>query len=151
MSLAGKVALIAIISFLTGFGAALGYFGKSGNVAEDYAVRVDTLVQERIRLDTVYRRDTVRLWRAVMRYDTSRVTDTVVRGDTVFVARAVADEAVQACLATVSTCEAEKANLRETLRIADSTILNMPPTQDTKKVALIAFVVGVLASLFAMK
>ena len=75
----------------------------------------DTIVAERIRLDTVYRTDTVRLWRAKTVYDTARIRDTVVRNDTVFIPRTVADAAVEACTAALATCE-------QRVAIADSQV-----------------------------
>jgi hypothetical protein len=133
--------------------ALIGYFlGISQpDPRPEYLVRVDTLVQERVRLDTVYRRDTVRLWRAITQYDTARVTDTVMRGDTVYVSRDVADEAVNACKATVQTCEQEKKVLTELFRIADSTVKATPPPVDVKKVALISSIVSIVLTIFAMK
>lgn len=63
------------------------------------------LVIEKLRLDTVYVRDTVRMRVAVTRYDTARIRDTVVRDSIVYVNRAAADDAVRACSAVVLTCE----------------------------------------------
>ena len=67
--------------------------------------RVDSLAVVQARVDTVYRADTVRLWRTLTHYDSVRTTDTLTRNDTVFVHRAVADDAVAACRVTVRTCE----------------------------------------------
>ena len=65
----------------------------------------DSLKHVQAKVEIRYVTDTVRLWRTLARYDTARVTDTLTRNDTVFVPRAVADEAVAACTATVLTCE----------------------------------------------
>lgn len=71
---------------------------------------LDSLAHVARARDTVYVRDTVRLWRTVTAYDTARVTDTLTRNDTVFVPRAVADAAITACVATVLTCEGRVAD-----------------------------------------
>jgi hypothetical protein len=62
-------------------------------------------------LDTVYRRDTVRLWRRVAAWDTLWDTltrhDTVLLRDTAWVRQALqaANGTIRACRATVLTCE----------------------------------------------
>ncbi|NDF95722.1 MAG: hypothetical protein EB107_07800 [Proteobacteria bacterium] len=81
-------------------------------------------IRDSIRvLDTVYRRDTVRLWRQVAQwdtlYDTTRLTERIT--DTVWVRKALgsADSTIRACIATVLTCEqrvaleAKRADLAE--------------------------------------
>ena len=80
---------------------------------------VDSLEGVARARDTVYVRDTVRLWRSVTAYDTARITDTLTRNDTVFVPRAVADAALAACLATVLTCEQRVADRDDQLRAAE--------------------------------
>lgn len=87
------------------------------SVAQDRRVGVLTAERDRARAesdslrravrtaDRTYTRDTVRLWRRVAVYDSVRLTDTLVRNDTVFVPRTVADNAVNACKATVLSCE----------------------------------------------
>jgi hypothetical protein len=82
------------------------------------------VIRDSIRvLDTVYRRDTVRLWRQVAQwdtlYDTTRLTERIT--DTVWVKKALgsADSTIRACIATVLTCEqrvaleAKRADLAE--------------------------------------
>jgi len=82
------------------------------------------VIRDSIRLlDTVYRRDTVRLWRLKTEwdtlYDTARLTERIT--DTVWVKRALgaADSTIRACIATVLTCEqrvaleAKRADLAE--------------------------------------
>jgi len=65
-------------------------------------------VQTVARVDTVYRRDTVRYVGWQTRYDTARTTDTLTRlvHDTavVYVRRDVADSTVHACRAVLSSC-----------------------------------------------
>ena len=63
-----------------------------------------------------YRRDTIRLTKAVTRYDTALVRDTLVRNDTVFVPRAAADAAVNACLTVKVSCEEVQAALRDSAK-----------------------------------
>lgn len=93
-----------------------------------YRQRVDTLVKESVRLDTVYRTRTMRLKTTLAWYDTVRMTDTLVRNDTVFIPRAAADSAVSTCRAVVQTCDEQKANLTARLAIAESTIAHKPVT-----------------------
>lgn len=85
-----------------------------------YQLRVDTLVKEAARLDTVWKVKTLRYTSAMTRYDSVRVTDTIVRNDTVFIPRAAADSTVLACRSVISTCEAQKANLSARLAVAES-------------------------------
>lgn len=87
-----------------------------------YQVRVDTLVKEAVRLDTLWRERKVRYTAKMATYDTVRMTDTVVRNDTVFIPREVADSAISSCRAVVTTCELQKANLTARLALAESTI-----------------------------
>ena len=82
------------------------------------------VIRDSIRLlDTVYQRDTVRLWRQVAKwdtlYDTARLTERLT--DTVWIRQALvtADSTIRSCIATVLTCEqrvgleATRANLAE--------------------------------------
>ncbi len=77
--------------------------GMAAGLASERAAVVETLVV----LDTVYRRDTVRLRRLVTRWDTLRQTVDRWKHDTLVVERVVqvADSTVRACRATVLTCE----------------------------------------------
>lgn len=87
-----------------------------------YQMRVDTLVKEAVRLDTLWRERKVRYTAKMATYDTVRMTDTVVRNDTVFIPRDVADSAISSCRAVVAICEMQKANLTARLALAESTI-----------------------------
>ena len=82
------------------------------------------VVRDSIRLlDTVYQRDTVRLWRLKEQwetiYDTTLITERLT--DTVWIRQALvtADSTIRACIATVLTCEqrvaleAKRADLAE--------------------------------------
>jgi arylamine N-acetyltransferase len=82
------------------------------------------VIRDSIRLlDTVYRRDTVRLWRLKEQwetiYDTTLVTERLT--DTVWIRQALvtADSTIRSCIATVLTCEqrvaleAKRADLAE--------------------------------------
>jgi hypothetical protein len=77
--------------------------GLAVGLATERAAVVETLAV----LDTVYRRDTLRLRRLVTRWDTLRETVDRWKHDTITVERVVqvADSTVQACRATVLTCE----------------------------------------------
>lgn len=107
-----------------------------------YQVRVDTLVKEAARLDTVWRTRKVRYETKMARYDTVRVTDTLMRNDTIFIPREVADSAVSACRAVVLTCELQKANLTARLAIAESTIAH-----PDLKPAIMAGTIGLILGL----
>jgi len=67
----------------------------------------DSLTRELRRVDTVYRSDTVRLWRVKERFDTVTSTVTEWKHDTVRVVEFVrlADSTVRACTAALLTCE----------------------------------------------
>jgi hypothetical protein len=81
--------------------------------ARRWRTSYDSLTKLSARVDTQYVRDTIRLrGQALVRYDTARVRDTLWRDSVVYVPRAVADEAVAACLAVVETCE-ERVSLRD--------------------------------------
>jgi hypothetical protein len=81
--------------------------------ARRWRTSYDSLTKLSARVDTQYVRDTIRLRGvALVRYDTARVRDTLWRDSVVYVPRAVADEAVAACLAVVETCE-ERVSLRD--------------------------------------
>lgn len=82
------------------------------------------IIRDSIRLlDTVYRRDTVRLWRLKEQwetiYDTTLITERLT--DTVWIRQALvaADSTIRSCIATVLTCEqrvaleAKRADLAE--------------------------------------
>lgn len=113
-----RIALSAalLLAAVAGF---LGYELSSARAAEATldrqmaALKVE-VAHAQARADSLqraYRTDTVRLWRAVTRYDSTRVTDTLVRVDSVthetvvYVPRAVADTAIRACTLALRTCE----------------------------------------------
>lgn len=91
--------------------------GAAQQRERDALARVDSLEQVSARLDTVYQRDTVRLWRSVTQLDTLTVRVESWKHDTVRVVEYVtrADSTVRACLAVVRTCEEEKAVFRSTI------------------------------------
>lgn len=98
------------------------FVGSRMGQKTSYQLRVDTLVKESVRLDTLWRERKVRYTAKMAAYDTVRMTDTVVRNDTVFIPREVADSAISSCRAVVMTCELQKANLTARLALAESTI-----------------------------
>jgi hypothetical protein len=71
------------------------------------------------RIDTVYRTDTITLRKVRYATDTLLRRDTVIHTDTV---RQIVAEERRACSAALSTCEAQKANLRAQIANLDSTI-----------------------------
>lgn len=98
------------------------FVGRQMGQKSSYQMRVDTLVKESVRLDTMWRERKVRYTAKMATYDTVRMTDTIVRNDTVFIPRDVADSAISSCRAVVTTCELQKANLTARLALAESTI-----------------------------
>jgi len=66
-----------------------------------------SLAVEVLRLDTVYRRDTVTLWRTKSRWDTVRVDVERWKTDTLRVVEyvALADSTIRVCTQAVQTCE----------------------------------------------
>jgi len=86
--------------------------------ARELALRVEPQVRYITMLDTVYRRDTIRLWRTIAQYDSVRMTDTiaVTRAETtvVYIPRAVADDAIVRCTSAVLLCE-KRVAARDTL------------------------------------
>jgi hypothetical protein len=84
--------------------------GREAVALEQRRVALDSLAKERRRVDSVYVRDTVRLWRTVTDIrtllDTLMLSDTVVltKRESVIVYRA--DSAVNQCTVTVRSCEA---------------------------------------------
>ena len=112
-----------------------------------YRVRTDTLRVEIHRLDTVYRADTVRLWRVV------RQLDTLVRVDSIPViasdsARAdsslrVLHAGLRSCVSTVLTCEQRLDAERRLRVIAESALAGRASTRPPGRGR--AFVAGALA------
>lgn len=95
--------------------AAIGYSLAVGFLAGRLTVswtpddaRTEALVQEAARLDTVYVRDTLTLWRTKARWDTVLVDVDRWKTDTLRVVEyvALADSTIRACTQTVQTCEA---------------------------------------------
>ena len=98
--------------------------GRADESLAPYRLRRDTLLREIRHLDTVYRADTVRLWRLV------REVDTVVHIDSIPVIAsdsARADTAIRllrtsvtVCVSALSTCEQRVAAEQRLRRLADS-------------------------------
>lgn len=135
-----KVLAILAALFL---GIAGGYFaGTRRAPIREYYTRVDTLVRDAVRLDTLWKTRKVRYDSVLSRYDTVRMHDTVVVDSVVYVPREVADSIVVACRLVVMTCEAQKANLTARLSVAES--LLAAPHKRTKPLlwALGGIVIG---------
>jgi hypothetical protein len=109
--------LLAASLFVSGY-----TMGKKQLQPADYRLRVDTLVRESVRLDTLWREVRAKYDSAIIQYDTVRMLNTVVKNDTVYIPRPVADSIVFACRAVVNTCESQKANLTARLAVAEHTI-----------------------------
>lgn len=108
----------------------LAFALRGEGYAEDEARRLaavaDSLKRVSAKVDTVYARDTVRLWRTVARWDSAKVgtlqalLDSArnmysVRAETIQVpveVLAIADSAIQVCRSVVLTCE-ERVSLRD--------------------------------------
>jgi hypothetical protein len=134
--------LIAVlVAFASGFATA------ARGLAPNHAARIDTLMQVQVRVDTQYRADTIRLWRAKTVYDTARVTDTLMRGDTIYVPRDIADEAVQACVSSVRTCEEGRAVADSLARAAWDSVGRIPPPPDLKRAVGVGALLGALLTL----
>ena len=133
---------------LIAIAAACGYVAGRRAIDTVASGVLDTLTEERARLDTVYARDTIRLWRAKMVYDTARITDTLVRNDTVFIPRMVADSAVASCIAAVATCEA-RAEVSDSIAgfWRDSVHRTPEPVKVSRIVGLTAIVILVIQAL----
>lgn len=95
------------------YGAAQKNAGRREARAEQAAAVVETLTVRLATVDTVYRERVRTLTRTLTAYDTARVTDTVAvkQFDTtvVYVQRATADSAVNACRRLVFACDARVA------------------------------------------
>jgi hypothetical protein len=128
----GQVALVLALASAA-VGAVWAHAYREGRAAahrEGYRQRTDTVRVLLRQLDTVYRADTVRLWRLV------RQVDTLVRVDSIPViaadsARAdsalrVTTTALRACVSSVLTCE-QRAALEHRLRLAAESALAAPP------------------------
>lgn len=76
-----------------------------------YAARLDSLATVTARVDTIYTRDTLTLWRQVRATDTLTATVEVWKRDTLRVVEYVqkADSTIRSCAAAVLTCEARVA------------------------------------------
>lgn len=106
--------------------------GYQDAVSAGWQRRVDTLQTEVARLDTLYVRDTVRLWREVARWDTLTRADTVWLGTVVAADSARSDSALRQadrviteCRATVLSCEVRVARERELRQAAESLALSL--------------------------
>lgn len=103
---------------------------RRGEAVARWQVRTDTIRLELARLDTVYRTDTLRLWRLV------RTVDTLVRLDSIPViaadsARAdtslrVVHAGLRSCVAALSTCETRVAAERRLRVLAESALVARP-------------------------
>lgn len=141
-----KLDTLFVLVLAVGSGIGIGYLvSRPSARTVSYAERVDTLVRESVRLDTVWRTRKVRYDSLIQAYDTVRLRDTVMVESTVYVPREVADEAVAACKAVVETCEAQKANLTARLTVAESLLTTIPKPPNRTLWALVGFVVGVVA------
>ena len=125
--------------------------------AKRLAVVVDSLLTVKAKRDTLYTRDTLRLRPKITKYDTTRVTDTLVRDSIVYIPRAVADDAIQACLAVVRTCEERIADrdalaaTRERQWAAERAVLNarIPSLREKLTRAGLVFGAGYLTAKLA--
>lgn len=129
LSLEG-LALLAAVALGAGWLGSCGARGDGARAAQLEQLRAenDSLRQIRRGLDTVYRADTVRLWRTKERWDTAFVDVERWKHDTVEVVRyvALADSTIRACTAALSTCElragllgSENRNLRRQVRLLE--------------------------------
>ena len=109
LALGLTLALLAIGSL---YGAEQRARGRAEARAADALALADSLRARGATIESVYVRDTIRLRTVLTRYDSVRTTDTLTRNDTVFVPREVADQAVQACRAALTTCEIGWANAK---------------------------------------
>lgn len=124
-----RVALVVVCAALCfaggwAFGYARAELAAQRTLAS-YRARTDTVRVDIARLDTVYRADTVRLWRLV------RQVDTLVRVDSIPViaadsARATASiltlrAALETCVGVVRTCEQRLSAERRLRQLAEST------------------------------
>ena len=105
-------------------GSALGAAFYAGQwVARDatLAAARDTVRVELLRLDTIYRRDTVRLTHWREKWDTVRQDVERWKHDTLRVVEyvAVADSTIRACVAALATCEQQKAALTRRAELAE--------------------------------
>jgi len=66
--------------------------------------KVKVLTHEVKVLDSIFVHDTVTAYRTQIRYDHTRITDTLAFHDTVWVPRAVADNAINACTEALHDC-----------------------------------------------
>lgn len=138
-----RVIVAIAIAFAVGYAA-----GQSG-VDKTTGNAVDTLVVYRTHLDTAYRSDTIRLWRAKMVYDTARVTDTVMRNDTVFVPRLIADSAVVACVMSLATCERRVAMSDSVAAFWRDSVGNIPTPRPASKLVALATLVWLVVQALA--
>jgi len=107
-----KFHLLTILAVLVGM-VGLYQYGRSEGVSEgrayELALQSTRATANVARVDTLYKRDTIRLWRTVAQYDSIRVTDTiaVVRAEStvVYIPRPVADATINQCVLTLRTCE----------------------------------------------
>lgn len=100
------LALAAVVS-LGLYGREQRARGRAEAVGAQLRAENDSLRLAQAQVDTIYQRDTVRLWRVKERWDTAVVTVDRWKRDTLEVVRyvALADSTVRACTAALRTCE----------------------------------------------
>lgn len=137
-TIAARVALVLVCAAL--FGAGVWAFGYARGEQDAtrmarYQVRTDTLRETIVRLDTVYQRDTLRLWRLLREIDTVVQVESVlvIAGDS---SRAAASlqllrAGLGSCVATLQTCEQRLTAERRLRQLAEST-LAAPPGRDPR-------------------
>lgn len=113
--------LYVLAAALAGLGILLGLSYRMGvqhQKAQQAEVRIQHIHDTLRILDTVYRRDTLRLTKYVNQWDTAVVTMDRWIHDTVIVKEyiALADTTIKLCRFTLSTCEEQKRLLREEVR-----------------------------------
>jgi hypothetical protein len=114
-------AILAVLCLALGlaYGCEQRARGRAEADGARWRQELDVLAGKVRAVDTVYRADTVRLWRTVRDLDTLTVTVQSWKHDTVRVVEYVqrADSAVRACVATVLTCETRVALRDSTIRV----------------------------------
>lgn len=101
-----------------------------GTATASYQIRTDTLRLEIARRDTLYRTDTLRLWRLVRQVDTLMRIDSIpaiaadsARADT---SLRVQRAALQSCVAVLSACELRLSAERRLRQLAESARVARP-------------------------
>lgn len=124
-----SVATVALaLALVLGYGWHQRTLGRAEAATAVYRRANDSLQLVQRAVDTVYRRDTVTLWRSVRRLDTMTVTVEQWKHDTLKVVEYVAraDSTVAACTATVLICEQRVGVRDERIRALEGQINAMP-------------------------